>query len=247
MAATVELVNVSVYGVDTLKRANSLRQIFLTSKKFSSARFPILENIDFRAESGDRIALIGENGSGKSSILKVISGNYPIHKGTRKIEGSIVPLIEMGAGFEPEITGRSNIKLSYAYRGRLPDYSKVLEEKIIEFSELGAKIDLSFKTYSSGMAARLAFSSAIFLDPDILLIDEVFAAGDAGFVQKATALLNSKIENSNITIIVSHSIEQLKNLCNRFILVHKGRIINDGSAVDVIRHYELDILNMRIA
>ena len=247
MTALINLTNVDVFGIDTLTRASSLRQWFIKHQSLRPIRIPILREINFTAKAGERIALLGLNGSGKSSMLKVISGNYPIHAGKREVIGSVVPLIEMGAGFEPEITGRSNIKLSFAYRGRLREYSKELEEKIIEFSELGDKIDLPLKTYSSGMASRLAFSSAIFQDPEILLLDEVLAAGDAGFTHKSTQMLHSKIDKANITIVVSHSVEQVREMCNRFVLVHQGRIINDGSAKDVIRQYQVDILKLEDA
>lgn len=244
MTALVELKNVNVSGVDTLARASGLRQWFIKRKSLHSTTIPILRDINFIAKPGDRVAFIGANGSGKSSMLKVISGNYPIESGSRVVTGTIVPLIEMGAGFEAEITGRTNIKLSFAYRGRLQEYSKELEEKIIKFSELDAKIDLPLKTYSSGMQARLAFSSAIFQEPEILLLDEVLAAGDAGFAEKSEQMLMSKIDRANITIVVSHSIEQVKHFCNRFVLISGGRIINDGKGDDVISQYEKEILHL---
>lgn len=244
MTVLIKLENVNVSGVDTLRRASSLRQWFIKRQSLRSVRIPILRDINFTAAAGERVALIGMNGSGKSSILKVISGNYPIESGVREVQGTIVPLIEMGAGFEQEITGRANIKLSFAYRGRLHEYSKELEEKIIAFSELGEKIDLPLKTYSSGMISRLSFSSAIFQDPEILMLDEVLAAGDAGFSEKSTQMLHSKIDNAHITLIVSHSLELLTAICNRFVLVDQGRIVNDGKADDVIRHYKTGILHM---
>lgn len=244
MTAFIKLDNVNVSGVDTLQRASSLRQWFVKRQSLRSIRIPILRDINFTAKAGDRVALIGMNGSGKSSMLKVISGNYPVESGIREVQGTIVPLIEMGAGFEAEITGRANIKLSFAYRGRLQDYSKELEDQIIEFSELGDKIDLPLKTYSSGMHSRLAFSSAIFQDPEILMLDEVLAAGDAGFAEKSKKMLLSKIDRANITIVVSHSFDQVKEICNRFVLLNKGRIINDGKADDVIRQYQTEILGM---
>jgi lipopolysaccharide transport system ATP-binding protein len=243
-SAFIKLENVNVSGVDTLRRASSLRQWFIKRQTLRPVAIPILRDINFTAKAGDRVAFIGMNGSGKSSMLKVISGNYPVESGRREVQGTIVPLIEMGAGFESEITGRANIKLSFAYRGRLRDYSKQLEDQIIEFSELGDKIDLPLKTYSSGMCSRLAFSSAIFQDPEILLLDEVLAAGDAGFAEKSTRMLHSKIDRANITIIVSHSLDQVKEICNRFVLISQGRIVNDGKAADVIRQYQTEILHM---
>jgi lipopolysaccharide transport system ATP-binding protein len=244
MSGLINLQNISVWGVDTHARAASLRQWFTRRKSMRSTRIPILSGVTFTARPGDRIALIGVNGSGKSSLLKVVSGNYPVHEGTCEVSGSVVPLIEMGAGFEHEMSGRYNIKLSYAYRGKLRDYSKAREKTIIEFSELGEKIDLPLKTYSTGMVGRLAFSSAIFQDPDILLLDEIFAAGDAGFIEKANSLLRKKVDNVAISIMVSHSPNEFTDLCNRYILIHGGRILNEGSRKDILGQYYKDILRI---
>jgi ABC-type polysaccharide/polyol phosphate transport system ATPase subunit len=244
MSGSVDLQNISVWGVDTHARAASLRQWFTRRKTLRSLRIPILSDVTFTARPGDRIAIIGQNGSGKSSLLKVISGNYPVHQGTRDITGSVVPLIEMGAGFEAEMSGRYNIKLSYAYRGKLREYSKSIEQTIIDFSELNDKIDLPFKTYSSGMASRLAFASAIFQDPDILLLDEIFAAGDAGFVDKANTILRKKVDNVSIAIMVNHGPNEFINLCNRYILMHNGKILNEGSRKDILSQYYKDVLHI---
>lgn len=244
MTGLINLQDVYVWGVDTHARAASLRQWVSHRKSLVSSRIPILQGVSFRASPGDRIAIIGKNGCGKSSLLKVISGNYPIHAGRRDVEGAVVPLIEMGAGFEPEMTGRYNIKLSYAYRGKLHDYSPQMEERIIAFSELGEKIDLPLKTYSSGMVARLAFSSAIFQDPDILLLDEIFATGDAGFVEKAQATLRQKVDNVAITIMVSHTSNEFTDLCNRYVLMDKGKVIMEAPEKDVLEQYHHSILHI---
>lgn len=244
MTGSIDLTDISVWGVDTHARAASLRQWFIKRKTLSSARIPILRDVSFSARPGDRVAILGKNGSGKSSILKVVSGNYPIHQGSRRVSGAVVPLIEMGAGFEPEMTGRYNIKLSYAYRGKLADYSEAMEKRIIEFSELGDKIDLPLKTYSSGMVARLAFSSAIFQDPDILLLDEIFATGDAGFVEKARALLRQKVDNVAITIMVTHASNEFTDLCNRFVLMDGGHVLAEGSRDEILQRYHHDILHI---
>lgn len=246
MSGFIDLQGISVWGVDTHARAASLRQWFIRRKSLRSVRISILSDITFKARPGDRIAVIGVNGSGKSSLLKVISGNYPIQAGTRRVQGSVVPLIEMGAGFEPEMSGRHNIKLSYAYRGKLRNYSKEVEQTIIDFSELGEKIDLPLKTYSSGMSARLAFASAIFQDPDILLLDEIFATGDAGFVEKSNAILRKKVDNVSIAIMVNHASNEFTNLCNRYILIHQGRIVNEGSRKEILTQYYKDILHIEV-
>lgn len=245
MSGFIDLDNVSVRGVDTHARAASLRQWFTRRKSLRSVSIPIINDLTFRASPGDRIAVLGQNGSGKSSLLKVISGNYPVHSGTRRVQGSIVPLIEMGAGFEAEMTGRHNIRLSYAYRGKLQNYSRAIEEKIIEFSGLGDKINLPLKTYSSGMVSRLAFSSAIFQDPDILLLDEIFATGDAGFVEKSHEILREKVNKVSITVMVSHAPNDFTALCNRFILMQQGRIIAEGGKEEILHRYYHDILHVK--
>ncbi len=156
--------------------------------------------------------------------------------------GSIVPIIEMGAGFEPEMTGRNNIEITYAYRGKLRSYSPEVAQQIIEFSEVGDAIDRPLKTYSSGMVARLAFASAIFQNPEILLLDEILATGDGGFIQKSLDAVRSRVDGAAIAFIVSHNLNEMIRMCNRFILMHEGRIINEGPAQEIKMQYERDIL-----
>jgi lipopolysaccharide transport system ATP-binding protein len=247
MQAKIKLNNISVWGVDTHARAAGLKQWFLRRGNIRSTRIPILSDVTFEAQHGDRIGIIGLNGSGKSSLLKVISGNYPIHEGYREVQGSIAPLIEMGAGFDAEISGRRNIKLSYAFRGRLKDYSLEAEREIIDFSELGDKIDLPLKTYSSGMRARLAFASAIFQQPDILLLDEIFATGDASFVEKSRAMMMKKVSEVSIAIMVNHSIREIMEMCNRGIVMHHGKIVGEGSMREMAELYNKDIANRQEA
>ena len=243
MQAKIKLEHVGVWGVDTHARAASLKQFFIR-RQIQPVRIPILQEVNFEANHGDRVAVIGMNGSGKSSLLKVISGNYPIHQGVREVSGVVAPLIEMGAGFDAEISARRNIKLTYALRGKLRDYSKRVEDEIIAFAELGDKIDLPLKTYSSGMCARLAFSSAIFQDPDILLLDEIFATGDAGFIEKSRALLKKKVENVSIAIMVDHAMSDLLAMCNRAVVMHQGRIVAEGSVSDMAHYYRSEILKL---
>ena len=244
MEAKITLENVCVNGVDTHARSSSIRQMLFTKNNVYSPKIPILKNVNFKACRGDRIGVLGANGSGKSSLLKVISGNYPIHSGKLTVKGKIAPLIEMGAGFDGELTGRSNIKISYAYRGKLAEYSKEIEKKIIEFSELEEKIDLPLKTYSSGMVIRLAFSSAIFQQPDILLLDEIFAAGDAGFIEKSHKMMKKKWNEVQIAIFVTHSINEIADLCNKCFIMHDGGIIASGDTDKMIDKYQKKILHL---
>lgn len=247
MEAKIKLEHISVHGIDTHARAAGLKQWVMGRGKMRSTHISILSDVTFEANHGDRIGIIGLNGSGKSSLLKVISGNYPIHAGTRLVEGTMAPLIEMGAGFDAEISGRRNIKLTYAYRGKLKQYNRAVEEEIIAFAELGEKIDLPIKTYSSGMMARLAFSSAIFQDPDILLMDEVFATGDVSFIEKSRAMMLRKVSEVSIAIMVNHGLREIMELCNRGIVMHKGKIVAEGAMREMAEYYNKEIVHLQAA
>ncbi len=246
MMAAIELKNIHVTGVDYLSRANSLKERFLSKKnsKLMPDTIPILNGINFEAKSGDRIGILGCNGSGKSSLLKVIIGTYPPQSGSVRIEGRIVPLVGLGAEFMTSLTGRDNIKLSFAYRNNLAQYSRELENEIIKFSELGEYIDKPMINYSSGMGARFSFSCGVFQDTDILLLDEVFATGDAGFIDKAEKLMKKKWDEVEIGISVSHSTEQIKALCTKCYVMDKGKIVDFGTTSKMIKIYEEKILNL---
>jgi lipopolysaccharide transport system ATP-binding protein len=236
-SAFIKISDGFVEGIDINKRMYGLKHFFLSGAKLTSSKIQILQNINFSCKAGDRIAFIGNNGSGKSSLLKTIAEIYPLQTGKIVRQGSLGVIIETMAGFEYEMTGRQNIKNLMLYNNMLHKYSKDLEKKIIEFSELDDKIDRSIKTYSSGMAARLAFSVAMFQDPDILLLDEIFTVGDKGFVEKSLSMMRSKIDNSAIVILVSHSEHLIKAHCNRAILLQNGMIIADGSIDDLLQIY----------
>jgi lipopolysaccharide transport system ATP-binding protein len=227
-----------VEGVDSLKRSKSIRDLILCRSSQIVSTIPILHDIHFTASAGDRIAFVGSNGSGKSSLLKVIAGIYPVKSGKVYVSGKIAAIIEMGIGFEPDMTGRENIALALVYNGIIDQYTKALEEEIIEFSELGEKIDWPLKTYSSGMLSRLAFSISIMQDPEILLLDEVFAAGDQHFLNKALIRMKDKFFSSPISILVSHQHELIREICNRCVYLENGRIIDDGAPDLILAKYE---------
>lgn len=196
-----------------------------------------LNNITLKIKPGDRLGIIGMNGAGKSTLLKTIAGIYAPHQGRVRIQGRITPLMELGAGFDAEQTGRENIYLNGALLGFSPAEMKKKEQAIAEFSELKEFLDMPVKYYSSGMYGRLAFSIATMTQADILLIDEVFATGDAHFVEKSAQRILQLLEQSNIVVIVTHSMEQIEKLCNRAIVMEKGVVVNDGDPKAMIEYY----------
>lgn len=234
----IELKDIYVDGVNTLLRSQSLKQWILWNKpEKDKIRIPILRGVSFSAKPGDKIGIIGRNGSGKSSLLKVIAGIYPPTSGTVVVRGKIAPLIEMAMGLEEQFSGRQNIKVGMLYSNRFTDYSQEMEDKIIEFSELGEKIDLPLKSYSSGMRGRLSFSLAIFQSPEILILDEAFAAGDASFKLKAKKLMIEKFSSVPISIMVTHAPKMLREICNRCIWMEGGKIIREGTPDELIPEY----------
>ena len=233
----VKVTGAVVEGVDMATRAASLKHFVMGKGNLKSAGIPILNGLDFSAWKDEKIAFVGDNGSGKSSLLKVLAGIYPLKHGKLEVYGKVAAIIEMGLGFEPELSGRHNIKLAMVYNNLLPTYSKALEEQIIEFSELGDRIDLPLKGYSSGMVSRLAFSISMLQRPDILLLDEVFAVGDSHFVEKAKKVMKENLVNTPVAILVSHSEAMIKEMCNRAILLKDGKIIADGTPDEIYKIY----------
>jgi ABC-type polysaccharide/polyol phosphate transport system ATPase subunit len=217
----------------------------LTGKKNRDnfTEFFAINDISLDINSGDRLGIIGLNGAGKSTLLKTIAGIYSPHQGRIVVSGRMTPLMELGAGFDPEQTGRENIYLNGTLLGFSPAEMKGKELAIAEFSELGEFLDLPVKYYSSGMYGRLAFSIATMTEPEILLIDEVFATGDAHFVEKSAQRILHLVEQSQIVVIVSHNLEQIKKLCNRAIVMDKGVVIKDGEPQDMANYYTENIIN----
>jgi ABC-type polysaccharide/polyol phosphate transport system ATPase subunit len=170
--------------------------------------------------------------------LKLVCGIYPPSSGYISVSGTVASLIELGAGFHQEFTGRENLYLNGAILGMTEKQICLIEEEVIQFSELESFIDTPIKYYSSGMYMRLAFSLATALHPDILILDEVFAAGDIGFVEKARARMNKMVEDANIFLMVSHDMDLMKELSSRVIWVDGGRIMDDGNPNEVINNFK---------
>lgn len=196
-----------------------------------------LNNVTLEIKPGDRLGIVGLNGAGKSTLLKTIAGIYSPHQGQVKVRGRITPLMELGAGFDAEQTGRENIFLNGALLGFSPAEMREKEQAISDFSELKEFLDMPVKYYSSGMYGRLAFSIATMTQADILLIDEVFATGDAHFVEKSAQRILQLLEQSQIVVIVSHNLDQIQKLCNRAIVLEKGAVVNDGDPKAMIDYY----------
>lgn len=188
-------------------------------------------------EHGCRLGVVGPNGAGKSTLLKMICGIYRPTTGTIRVRGQIAPLIELGAGMVAELSGEENIYLNGALMGYSRREMRAKIERIFDFAGLQGFRKVPIKYYSSGMMLRLAFSTASDLNPEILLIDEIFAAGDAEFVRRARARMESLIDASHIVVIVSHQLELIKQMCNRVIHIENGHVVDDGNPAEVIARY----------
>ena len=196
-----------------------------------------LNEVTLELHDGDRLAIIGPNGAGKSSLLKVMSEIYPISKGKLDVSGNVATMFEMATGFDMDASGWENIRLRGIMLGLTPKEIEPKVQEIAEFSELGEYLDIPVRYYSSGMFIRLAFSVSTSVDPDILLLDEVLAAGDAGFVDKANKRINEMMKSAKILVLVTHSIESAIKFCNKAILLKRGEILKFGTPTDVVDYY----------
>ena len=218
-------------------KPRTLKERLIFSKKNKVDKITILKNINLNIEKGETVALIGTNGSGKSTLLKLMTKIIYPSKGSIITKGKLTSLLELGAGFHPDFTGRENIYFNAAIFGLTRQEIDKRVNDIIEFSELGDFIDNPIRTYSSGMYMRLAFSVAINVDAEILLIDEILAVGDQHFQDKCYAKLRELKESDKTIVIVTHSLEQVKKLCTRAIWIKDGLVEMDGKPKDVIEKY----------
>lgn len=211
--------------------------IFRGTKHKAYSDFLALRDVSFSVRDGERVGIVGRNGAGKSVMLKTVCRIYEPTAGKVSVKGRIAPLLEIGAGFHPEFTGRENIYLNGAILGCTKGQLSVIEPEVIAFAELEEFIDMPVKYYSTGMYMRLAFSLATAIHPDILVLDEIFAGGDAAFVQKAKARMHDLINKASIMIMVSHDHQLVKSLCNRVIWMDHGRLVADGSPENIVERY----------
>lgn len=226
--------NLNKEKVDNLKEY----MIRLLKGKIEYKKFVALDDINFELNKGDRLAILGLNGAGKSTLLKTIVGVYKPTEGSVYKQGVIAPLLELGAGFDPNYSGRENIYLYGAILGYSREYLDGKIDEIVDFSELGHFIEIPVKNYSSGMRARLGFSIATAVEPDILILDEVLSVGDAKFRKKSLAKVQSMFDHGVTVLFVSHNIQQVKAICNKAILLEHGRIIAQGDVDRVAEIYE---------
>ena len=219
---------------DTLRE--TFARLFRNHSRYHS--FDALKGISFEITDGEIVGLVGPNGSGKSTILKIIAGVYRPTAGVVRINGKVAGLIELGAGFHGDLTGRENILLNGLLLGLSKREMRSREQQILDFAELGEFIDSPVKQYSSGMYMRLGFAVATEIDPDILLIDEILAVGDASFQQKCMARIDEFRQRRKTIVLVSHDLASVRKLCQRVLLIQNGRIRADGTPAEVLDSYE---------
>lgn len=236
----ISVKNVSMAFNLNKEKVDNLKEyvIKFVTRKLEYKKFYALDNINFEVKKGEHLAILGFNGAGKSTLLKTIVGVYKPTTGSVEKCGVIAPLLELGAGFDPNYTGKENIFLYGAILGYSREYIESKYDEIVEFSELGHFINVPLKNYSSGMRARLGFSIATAVDPDVLILDEVLSVGDAKFRTKSLKKVQSMFDRGVTVLFVSHSIQQVKAICDKAILLDKGKIIAQGDVEEVSEIYE---------
>ncbi len=226
------------------EKVDNFKELFIKKLKGEKLRFNefwALKDVSFELKKGERLGILGLNGAGKSTLLKVIAGVYKPTKGSVQRYGHMAPMIELGAGFDPNYTGRENIFLYGSVLGFSKEFLMSKYDEIPEFSELGEFIDVPIKNYSSGMKARLGFSIATVVEPEILILDEVLSVGDAKFRKKCEKKMKKMFDHGVTVLFVSHSLAQVKRLCNKAIILEHGQLIAKGDIDDVVEIYEKKI------
>ena len=235
----IEVDNVSMKFNLSREKVDSLKDyIFKTIKReIQYNEFWALKNVSFSVEKGDRVGILGLNGAGKSTLLKVISGVFKPTEGHVDKHGKMVPLLELGAGFDPQYTGKETIYLYGAMLGYTKKFIDSKYDEIVEFSELQKFMDVPVKNYSSGMKSRLGFSIATVVEPKILILDEVLSVGDAKFRKKSEKKIMSMFDSGVTVLFVSHSLEQVQRLCNKAMILEKGKLIAYGDIDPISEQY----------
>lgn len=241
MSVAVKVDHVTMkFNLSRVGVVDSIKEYLIkfAKKELFYEQFTALKDVSFTIEKGDVFGIVGFNGAGKSTILKVISGIIAPTEGSVEINGSIAPLIELGAGFDMDLTARENVYLNGTVLGFSPDFLDSKYEEIIDFAELTEFQDVPVKNFSSGMVARLGFAIATVVTPDILIVDEILSVGDYLFQQKCEDRISDMMRNGTTVIIVSHSIQQIEKLCNRVMWLEKGQIKMLGPTQEVCDRYK---------
>ena len=236
----IEVQHVSVDFKMTSDRIQSLKEysVALLTHRLKTQNFRALDDVSFSVQQGEVLGLIGHNGAGKSTLLKVISGILKPSEGTVRLGGSVVPMLELGSGFDMDLNGRENILLNGAILGYSEDFLNAKYDEIVEFSELGNFIETPIRNYSSGMLARLAFSVATMVQPEVLIVDEILAVGDAAFQEKSKRRMLELMGGGTTVLFVSHSLSQVREMCGRVVWLEYGRVKMGGKAQEVCDAYE---------
>ncbi|OUQ81553.1 ABC transporter ATP-binding protein [Flavonifractor sp. An100] len=231
--------NLSVCFHMTYDKILSVKEyvVQMLQKKVKYEDFWALQDINFDICHGEVVGIVGKNGAGKSTLLKVISGILKPTTGNVFVNGNVVPMLELGSGFDFELNGRENIFLNGAVLGYSEEFLKRKFDEIVSFSELGKFIDVPLRNYSSGMVARLAFSIASVVEPDILIVDEILSVGDAEFQIKSGKRMQELMSGGTTVLLVSHSVDQIRELCDRAIWLEHGTLKMIGNVNEVCDHY----------
>lgn len=240
MDTIIEVKNVSMRFRMANDNIRSIKEyvVQLIKGKIEYNEFEALKDVSFDVKRSEVVGLIGHNGAGKSTMLKVISGILKPTEGNVIVRGSIAPMLELGSGFDFDMTGRENIFLNGAILGYSEEFLKSKYDEIVEFSEIGQFIDIPLRNYSSGMIARLAFSIATVVVPEVLIVDEVLSVGDANFQEKSYKRMMELMHGGTTVLFVSHTLSQIRKMCNRVVWLDHGSIRGFGKAEDVCDAYE---------
>ncbi len=239
-APVIELDKVAMEYYMQSEKIDNMKEFFirLVKGKIKRSKKRILEEITFSVNKGESVGIIGHNGAGKSTILKIITGIIKPTTGSVTVNGSVAPLLNLGAGFDYEATARENIYLNGAIIGYTQKEIKNKFSSIVEFAELENYVDVPLKNFSSGMVARLGFAIAIDVEPDILLVDEILSVGDENFRHKCSQKIEELQKKGVTFIIVSHNMAQIKKLCQRAVWIENGRIVDAGDSKEICDKYQ---------
>lgn len=238
----IKVDNVSMRFNLGIEKNFSLKLFFINlfkprKKKGKKPDFWALKDVSFEVKRGEVVGFIGSNGAGKSTMLKVIAGVMKPTKGKVEVHGNICPMIELGAGFDMDLTARENIFLNGAVLGYSKKFIEEKFDEIVEFSELKDFLDVPVRNFSSGMTARLAFSIATVVDPEILIVDEILSVGDMAFQAKSEAKMRSMIGGGTTVLYVSHSIDSIKSICDKAVWLDHGKVVKMGPAAEICDEY----------